>query len=62
MLTRCPHLYLVGSQPQYDTALIEGSDGQTVRLIAVPRFSETGQIVLVDAETLEPSLVTFEIS
>ena len=47
----------MGSQPKFDTAVIEGPDGQVVRLIAVPRFLETGEIVLVDSETLEASVV-----
>jgi DNA polymerase delta subunit 2 len=52
----------VGSQPKFDTAVIEGEDGQTVRLIAVPKFSETGEIVLVDSETLETSVVRFSVT
>jgi DNA polymerase delta subunit 2 len=52
----------VGSQPKFDTAVIEGPDGQTVRLIAVPRFTETAEIVLVDSETLEASVVRFTVS
>jgi DNA polymerase delta subunit 2 len=62
VLNSCPHLFFVGSQPKFDTASIEGPRGQTVRLIAVPRFSETGEIVLVDSETLEASVVKFAVS
>jgi DNA polymerase delta subunit 2 len=62
VLNSCPHLFFVGSQPKFDTASIEGPDGQTVRLIAVPRFSETGEIVLVDSETLEASVIKFSVS
>ncbi|EPE32330.1 hypothetical protein GLAREA_07463 [Glarea lozoyensis ATCC 20868] len=62
VLTSCPHLFFVGSQPKFDTAVIEGEDGQTVRLIAVPKFSETGEIVLVDSETLETSVVRFSVT
>ena len=61
MLHDCPHIFFAGSQPKFDTALIEGQDGQTVRLIAVPRFAETGDIVLVDMETLEVERVTIAI-
>ncbi|KAI1754503.1 DNA polymerase alpha/epsilon subunit B-domain-containing protein [Xylaria castorea] len=53
----CPHLYFVGSQPEFGTKVIQGEDGQTVRLIAVPSFSATKEIVLVDSETLEVSKV-----
>lgn len=53
MITSTPHLYVVGSQPKFETEVIIGEDGQTVRLIAVPRFDETGELILVDSETLE---------
>ncbi|CAG8982156.1 hypothetical protein HYALB_00003248 [Hymenoscyphus albidus] len=62
VLDSCPHLFFVGSQPKFDTATIEGPEGQTVRLIAVPRFSDTGEIVLVDTETLDTSVLRFTVS
>lgn len=61
VLHECPHLFFVGSQPKFDTAVIEGPEGQMVRLIAVPRFAETGEIVLVDSETLEVQRVAISI-
>lgn len=61
-MATCPHIFFVGSQPKFDTAEIEGPEGQTVRLIAVPQFSETGEIVIVDAETLETSLVRISVA
>ncbi|OBT70196.1 hypothetical protein VE03_00128 [Pseudogymnoascus sp. 23342-1-I1] len=57
----CPHLYIVGSQPKFDTTVIEGPDGQMVRLITVPRFSETGELLLVDSETLEVERVVIDV-
>ncbi|RWA13555.1 hypothetical protein EKO27_g1555 [Xylaria grammica] len=53
----CPHLYLVGCQPEFGTRVIQGEDGQAVRLIAVPSFFATREIVLVDSETLGVSKV-----
>jgi DNA polymerase delta subunit 2 len=32
-----------------------------VRLIAVPRFKDTGQLVLLDVETLEVELLQIQI-
>ena len=61
MIDECPHVYFVGNQPRFDTAVIEGPAGQTVRLIAVPKFKETGEVVLVDAETLEVELLRFDV-
>lgn len=62
MLESCPHVFFVGSQPKFDTADIEGADGQTVRLIAIPKFAETGEVVLVDVETLEVEVVRFKVT
>ncbi|EKD14095.1 uncharacterized protein L3040_007904 [Drepanopeziza brunnea f. sp. 'multigermtubi'] len=62
VMNACPHLFFVGSQPKFDTAEIEGPNGQTVRLIAVPRFAETGELVLVDSETLEASVVRISVA
>ena len=39
--------------------LMEGDDGQKVRIISIPKFSETGEIVLVDTSTLESEVVRF---
>ena len=61
MMTSCPHLFFVGSQPKFDTAMIQGPEGQTVRLIAIPKFSETGEMVLVDSETLEVELIRIAV-
>lgn len=61
VLEQCPHVYFVGNQPSFDTAVIEGPDGQKVRLIVVPKFHETGEMVLVDAETLDVEVVVFDV-
>lgn len=41
--------------------MIEGLAGQQVTLIAVPRFKETGLVVLVDSETLEVEYLQIEL-
>ncbi len=53
VLDACPHLYFAGSQPAFATSVIEGPDGQAVRLVAVPAFSATRELVLLDTETLD---------
>lgn len=60
VMTTCPHLYFVGCQPAFGTKLIDGPEGQRVRLISVPSFSETKELVLVDTETLEVTRVKME--
>jgi DNA polymerase delta subunit 2 len=57
----CPHVYFVGNQPSFGTAVIAGPLGQGVRLIAVPKFSEEGIVVLLDSETLEVECVKFKV-
>ena len=61
-MNSCPHVYFVGGQPEFGTKLISGPDGQTVRLITVPSFSETKEIVLVDSETLEVSRMKIAVA
>lgn len=57
VMTKCPHLYFVGCQPEFGTKVIQGPEGQAVRLVAVPSFSATKEVVLVDTETLDVSEV-----
>ncbi|KAK7953379.1 DNA polymerase delta subunit 2 [Apiospora saccharicola] len=62
VMKECPHLYFVGNQPEFGTKVIKGGEGQTVRLIAVPSFTATHEIVLVDSETLEVSKVKLNVA
>lgn len=61
VIEECPHVYFVGNQPRYDTTVIEGPAGQAVRLICVPQFKETGEVVVLDTDTLEPEIVRFSV-
>jgi len=56
-MKQSPHVYFVGCQAEFGTSVIVGPDGQVIRLIAVPSFSTTREIVLVDADTLEVTTV-----
>ncbi|KAF4944658.1 hypothetical protein FGADI_12539 [Fusarium gaditjirri] len=53
VMQTCPHLYFVGNQPHFSTKVIHGPEGQSVRLVTVPSFAETKELVLIDTETLE---------
>ena len=69
VLEETPHIFFAGNQPEYATRLVHGTydigvanlgdDGQKVRIICLPRFSKTGEIVLVNLSTLESELVRF---
>lgn len=61
VMKECPHVYFVGNQPKFETRVIEGPHGQTVRLVAVPKFKETGEVAVVDLESLEVEVVKFEV-
>lgn len=69
-LQSCPHVFFAGNQPSFQTGIVEGSaalsssdNGEEqitrVRVITLPKFRETGEIVLVDAETLEVEVIKF---
>ena len=40
-------------------ALTSGNDGQKVRIISIPKFSEKAEIVLVNLSTLESEVIRF---
>lgn len=61
VIEECPHVYFVGNQPRFSTTVIEGPAGQQVRIVAIPMFHDTGEIVLLDSETLEVELVKIDV-
>lgn len=62
ILTRTPDVYFVGSQPGFETRLVqsEKENGVRSRVILVPTFAKTGQIVLLNLRTLQCSVVHFQ--
>ena len=61
MIKDCPHVFVAGNQPAFETAVVEGPQERKCRVVAVPKFKETGEIVLLDAETLEVEVVKFQV-
>ncbi|OMO59958.1 DNA polymerase alpha/epsilon, subunit B [Corchorus olitorius] len=59
LIDSCPHVYFVGNQEKYETRLLKGSEGQLVRLICIPRFSETGVAVVLNMRNLECHALSF---
>jgi DNA polymerase delta subunit 2 len=60
LLQECPHIYFSANQPKFQTKMFEGPLGQQVRLISIPRFSQTNTCVLVNLRTLECQPITFK--
>lgn len=59
LIDSCPHVYFVGNQDKYKTALIKGSEGQLVRLICIPKFCDTGVAVVLNLRNLECHTLSF---
>ena len=61
MIEDCPHVFFIGNQPRFDSSVVDGPSGQQVRLIMLPDFHETGELVLLDTDTLQVEVVRIEI-
>jgi DNA polymerase delta subunit 2 len=57
ILRECPHIYFAGNREKFQTKAVKGPAGQQVLIVGVPKFSKTGQLVLVDMETLKVEIV-----
>lgn len=62
VIKESPHVYFVGNQPAFGTALLKHDEGSgETRLVALPKFAATGEAVLVDLETLDARTVSFDV-
>ncbi|PFH59312.1 hypothetical protein XA68_12513 [Ophiocordyceps unilateralis] len=61
VMKTCPHVYFVGCQPDFSSKLVEGPEGQTVRLVTLPSFADTRELALLDTETLKVSRLKIEV-
>ncbi|GAB2266912.1 DNA polymerase delta subunit 2 [Dionaea muscipula] len=61
LLESCPHVYFVGNQDRFDTRLLNGAEGQMVRLICIPRFCESGVAVVLNLRSFECHALSFDI-
>ncbi|GAA5856203.1 hypothetical protein JCM8547_000817 [Rhodosporidiobolus lusitaniae] len=59
ILQQTPHVYFVGNQPSFGTQLVQDDDGVQCRIVLVPKFCETGEVVLVNTTSLEAKVVRF---
>lgn len=54
-----PDVYFAGNMDKYETKLVTGDEGQMVRLICIPKFSETKTAVLVNLQDLTTQPISF---
>ncbi|KAM7263626.1 hypothetical protein ACFE04_001309 [Oxalis oulophora] len=59
LIESCPHVCFIGNQDNYDTRLIKGSEGQLVKLISIPKFSDNGVAVVLNMKNLECHTLSF---
>lgn len=53
IVSECPHLYIATNQPEFETKMFQGSNGQKVRLVTVPHFQSSASFILVNLKSLE---------
>jgi DNA polymerase delta subunit 2 len=61
MSAKCPHVMFTGNASKFETRTVDGPNGQSVRLIAVPEFSKSGSAVLMNLQSLEVKEVSFQL-
>ena len=61
VLTQTPHVYFIGNQPAFETKLVTGRQGQSVRIILIPSVVITGTVVLLCLDTMEVSTVQVDL-
>ena len=63
LIKETPDLYIVGGQNKFATRLVasEEEGENSCRIVLVPRFAETGVLVLVNMRTLNVKTVKFAV-
>lgn len=65
ILHETPDVYFIGNQPAFETRTVtsvnQAGKEQLTRVVLVPKFHETGQVVLVNTRTLDVKVVQFEV-
>nr|AIZ68192.1 DNA polymerase delta small subunit isoform X2 [Albuca bracteata] len=59
LIESCPHVYFIGNQDRYETCVLQGPEKQLVRLMSIPRFSETGVAIMLNLRTFECHTLSF---
>jgi DNA polymerase delta subunit 2 len=61
-MAHTPHIYCIGNQPRFETAMVQQENGQRTRVILLPKFCESGDVILVNPVTLDVKLVRMDCS
>ncbi|KAF7338503.1 DNA polymerase subunit delta-2 [Mycena venus] len=63
LISETPDLYIVGGQQRFGTKVVveKGDSKKKCRVVLVPRFADTGILVLVNLQTLDVKCVKFGI-
>jgi DNA polymerase delta subunit 2 len=67
VILETPDLYVIGNQPRFQTRMVagnpneDGSGDKRCRVVLVPRFAETGVLVLVNLRTLGVKTLRFAV-
>ncbi|AOA62285.1 DNA polymerase delta small subunit [Komagataella phaffii CBS 7435] len=61
VLESTPHVYFVGNQARFESKDIILDNGFKVKLLSLPRFDQTGEVVILDLNDLSTNLVSFSV-
>jgi DNA polymerase delta subunit 2 len=67
VISETPDLYIIGNQPRFQTRIVtgdpneDGSGDKRCRVVLVPRFADTGVLVLVNLRTLGVKILRFAV-
>ncbi|SCU97219.1 LAMI_0F09274g1_1 [Lachancea mirantina] len=61
ILNKWPHVYVVGNQPKFQCKETNLAEDVKVKVISVPEFSKTGELVLFDTKTFEVEVMQIKV-
>uniref|UniRef100_A0A6B2L460 DNA polymerase alpha/delta/epsilon subunit B domain-containing protein n=1 Tax=Arcella intermedia TaxID=1963864 RepID=A0A6B2L460_9EUKA len=61
ILNEAPHVIFFGNQPAFETKLIEGPEGQEIRVVLLPTFSQNPTFALINIDNLDCTPVSFQL-
>ncbi|SCU79263.1 LAFA_0B01860g1_1 [Lachancea sp. 'fantastica'] len=61
ILSKLPHVFFVGNQPAFASRSVKLEGGADVKILTIPDFSKTGEVVILDLETLDTEVVTIDV-